>query len=234
MSGPADILRQLHRYHLLAEDLQNRIKRLPIQLKGQNNKVETQEKRCSEFEDALKQMQVANRERETTLKSTYQKIEKYERQLKEITSKKEYDALQHELADARAQIPILEEEILLAMEEIEEKAAELPQYKAMVDKVRKERDEFEKSMAEREAEMTKQCEEAEQQVEELRVQLPADAAEHYNRLIQHQHGADVLSPVDGQTCRACATEITLQNRQVLLMGKFQKCSACGRILYLAE
>src|SRR5882672_10707649 len=97
MSGPAYVLRESHRLRRYAAELQEQINRFPIQLKAQTARVTRQEDAQREGSDTLKKLKVTVHDHEVTLKATHAQIQKHEKQLNESGSKKEYDALQHEI-----------------------------------------------------------------------------------------------------------------------------------------
>ena len=99
MSGPADILREIHRLHKNATDLREQLNRLPHQLKAQKAKGSRQEDLLREAQEALKRSKVKTHELEVTLKTKQQQITERRRSsaTTKAGSKKEYDAFQSEL-----------------------------------------------------------------------------------------------------------------------------------------
>ncbi len=233
MAGPADILREIHRLRKHSRDLREQLDRLPIQRKVQQGKVTRREQELKDGQEALKKLKVSIHEKETTLKSKHQQIAKYERQRDEAGAKKEYDALQHEIATTREQIATLEEEILTALVAVEEKTVALPVLEKAVHQARDELAQFEKGAQDRQANLTAMLTEATSKLKEVEASLPANTRPQYDRVVQAL-GADALSAVQGRTCLACATEITAQNYNDLRQGLFFQCTACGRILYLSS
>src|SRR5690242_3069240 len=109
MPGPAVLFREIHRLRRFAHDLQEQIDRAPRQQKAQQAKVARQEELYRQAQDAIKHLKVDIHSKEVTLKTTHGQIAKYQKQLNEAESKKEYDALQHEINDARTACQRLEE-----------------------------------------------------------------------------------------------------------------------------
>src|SRR5438067_383283 len=138
MSGPALVIREAHRLRRYAHDLQEKVNRFPLQLKAQQGKVTRQEEAQREAAETLKKLKLTVHDKEVTLKATHGQVQKYEKQLEEAAAKKEYDALQHEIAAARAKRDQLEEDILNGMGEIEERTAQLPALEKAVQDARAE------------------------------------------------------------------------------------------------
>lgn len=233
MSGPAILFREIHRLRRFAHELQEQIDRQPRQQKAQQAKVARQEEILRQAQDAIKHLKVDVHSKEGTLKATHTQIAKYQKQLNEAGSKKEYDALQHEINDAKATCQRLEEEILAGIVESEEKTAQLPELEKTVRQAKEEYAKFESGMTERLTGYRRQLAEALKQLHEQEVGLPASLRVQYERNIAAT-GPDALTSVQGQTCAACYTEITAQQYNELQQELFVSCRSCGRILYLPE
>src|SRR5205807_2603818 len=92
MTATATILREIHRLRRQAAELQARIDQGPRQLKAQHARIARQEETLRQAQDAVKHLKVTMHEKDVSLKATQQQIAKYEKQLNEVTSKKEFDA----------------------------------------------------------------------------------------------------------------------------------------------
>ena len=81
--------------------------------------------------------------------------------------------------------------------------------------------------------LTEQLAAAVQQLKEVEKQIPEAVRLLYERLVQAR-GADALASAVNDICRACATAITAQMHNELLVGNFVFCKNCGRLLYTPE
>src|SRR5947209_6043265 len=126
MSGPAVTFREIHRLRRFARDLQEQLDRIPRQLKVHQAKVTRQEDLHRECLEAIKRLKVTAHEKEVSLKTTHGQIARHQQQLETAGSKKEYDALQLEIGREREKLRRLEDEVLTAMAEGEDRAAQLP------------------------------------------------------------------------------------------------------------
>jgi predicted nucleic acid-binding Zn-ribbon protein len=231
MSGPAAILREIHRLQKNASDLREQLNRLPHQLKAHKGKVARQETELHDAHEALKRSKVKMHELEVTLKSKQQQITKYEDQRNKAGSKKEYDAFQAEIGHARQDCQAIEDQILTAMVETDERSAALPQLEKALAQAKQDAERFEESAKDRQANLTEQLAAAVQNLKDVEAQIPANVRLQYERLVQAR-GADALSSAVNDVCRACATAITAQMHNDLLVGNFVFCKSCGRLLYL--
>jgi predicted nucleic acid-binding Zn-ribbon protein len=231
MSGPAPILRELHRLRKHLRDLQTEIERAPRLLKAHQAKLAQQEAGFRDAQEGLKRLKVAVHENEVSLKSTHQQLTKYEKQLNEVTSKREMDGKQSEIAQARQRLDELETKILEGMTEIEERTTRLPEQEKHAQQARAEFAEFEKGQQARLARLQQEKGNAEKELAATEAKLPADIRSQYARLAK-AHGADALAVVTDRTCMHCRTGITAQQQNELEGERFVTCKSCGRGLYL--
>jgi predicted nucleic acid-binding Zn-ribbon protein len=230
MSGPALIMREVHRLRTLARDLQEQLERGPRQLKAQQAKIARFETALREEQDAIKKLKVGTHEKEVSLKTTHGQIAKYQKQLSEAASKKEYDALQNEIAVANERTRQLEDEILAALTESEERTAKLPEMEKGVKQIKEEAVAFEKGTAERNAGLTVHLSETQGRLKEVEATVPADIRNQYNRIVTAM-GPDGFAAVRDRICTACHTALTVQHYTDLQQNLFTMCRSCGRILY---
>jgi predicted nucleic acid-binding Zn-ribbon protein len=178
-------------------------------------------------------LKVSIHEKEVSLKSTNTQIKKYEGQLNDVGGKKEYDALQAEIAHARKLGQQLEDEILAAMTDVDERTTKLPELDANVAKAKEEFARWEKTAKERQAEQSAQLAEASEKLKAAEAQVPEKVRQWYSRTVASM-GPDAMAVVKNRSCAACSTEITAQSYNELLQEQFVACKSCGRILYLPE
>jgi predicted nucleic acid-binding Zn-ribbon protein len=233
MSGPATLFREIHRLRRSAQDIKDQLDRFPRQLKAQQARVARQEELQREGQDRIKHLKVGIHDKEVTLKTTHGQIKKYEKQLDEAAGKKEYDALQLEIATAKAKCQSLEDEILTDMTTMEETTAQLPELERAVQQAREEYKQFEATSGEKRAELTKQLTETLARLKEAEAGIPGSIRPQYDRMVAAM-GADAMACARNRICLACSTEITTQNHHELLQHNFVVCKACGRILYPPE
>jgi predicted nucleic acid-binding Zn-ribbon protein len=233
MAGPATIFRELHRLRRHAKDLQAEIDRGPRLLKGQQMKVAQRQEELQQAHEAIKRLKVTTLEKEGAFKATLQQIAKYEKQLNTAATKKEMDALQVEIAAGRKAQQRLEDEILEAMGDTEEKTAQLPEQEKGLQRAKDELAQFERDFQSRQASLAEQLAQAQKSLAEVENTLEADVRSKYQREVAAR-GEDALGLVQERTCTACYTAITAQNYNDLVQGMFILCKSCGRILYLPE
>jgi predicted nucleic acid-binding Zn-ribbon protein len=225
------ILREVHRLRRHARELQAEIDRAPYQLKAHQAKAKKAEDGLREARDALKHLKVTIHDREVTLKTTHQQIAKYERQKDEAGDAKAFEALGHEIDAARRKAEALEDEILEAMTQSEERTARMPDLEAAAAKAKEGLAAFEGGQKERLARLAEELRASLGQLKAAEDSVPADVRPVYQRLV-NAYGADALAAVEGQSCAYCHTQITVQQQHEVQTGQFVQCKSCGRGLYL--
>jgi len=233
MAGPAPILREIHRLRRNIKELESAAENGPRQLKAQQNKIAKDETNVHKAQDTLKQIKVHIHEKEVSIKASQQEIAKYEKQLGEISTKKEYDALRHEIANARDGIRKIEDQILELMLESDEKAKLVPEAEKAVKKAKDDLAQFERDLQDRLKRYTEEKAKAQEELKQIEATLPDEVKAQYVRLLSFK-GEDSIAGVEGRTCTACYTDVTAQMANELLSGAIVLCKSCGRMLYAAQ
>jgi hypothetical protein len=239
MAGPAEILRELHRLRCHARQLHEEIDRLPRLLKGQQANVTRREEVLKQTQDKITKLKVAAREKEKTLKASHEQIGKWEKQLNEAAGKKEYDALQIEIAHGRENCRKLEDEILGVMEETDQATGRIPELQAALDQARHDLANFDQIRQERHAVLSGELQKTLAELVRIEESLPErdsldrPVRSEYLRLVKLR-GEDALAAVSDRSCKSCYTSITADDCNRLRQGLFVICKSCGRMLYLQE
>jgi uncharacterized protein len=232
MPGPAVLFREIHRLRRQARELQDKLDRLPRQLKAQQARVAQGEATVREAQEAIRKLKVTTHEKEVTLKTRQGQIAKYQKQLNEAGSPKEYDALKLEIEHAKKDCAQLEDEILNAMMETDERTAGGPELEKAAKQMVEEAAAFEKVAAKLKTELGAQVSELRGQIQKAETGIPANIRSQYTRIVTAKD-ADGFAEVRDRTCSACNTELPAQTHQTLSEDMFMTCS-CSRILYLPE
>ena len=173
------------------------------------------------------------KEDEGALKQTEQRLDKLAGDLNSAGSKKEFDAKQSEIAQATVKKGELEDAVLTAITEIEDRTAKLPEVDKAWASAQAEFAQARKDGEERLDRMLADQKESQAKLVETEKLLPVEVKSQYDRLVK-AYGADGLAAVKGKSCQQCRTTIPEQIRTSLLGEKFICCVTCGRGLYLAD
>lgn len=225
------LLREAHRLRKHLRELKSEIDLGPRVLKIQEQKLATAKQTHADAHDAIQKLKLKIRDDEGTLKQVNGQLAKFEKQLNDAASPKEYEGKQSEIRQAKEKIAALEEAILTGMEDLEQKTAHLPT--------------DDKTWADAQAEFEQFKIDAKERLERLQADQKASLAElakvdagfppavkpQYDRLIK-AYGPDGIAAVSGKVCGQCRVGIAEQQKNDITAGKFICCSTCGRAMYL--
>lgn len=231
MSTLSVLLGQIHRLRRHVRDSQTEIERGPRVLKSRQAILDTQEAGYKAAIDALKAAKVGVHEREVSLKAAFVRLTKYEKQLGEAGSPREYQGKEAEIQTTREEIARLEEEILMGMIDVEEKAAELPAKDAEIARYRVSFAEWQKDAAERIARIRGEVTAATAELTKTELEIPDIIRPNLARLVK-SYGPDGFAHVEDSSCGHCRTAIANVAKSQLAADEFVCCSSCGRALYL--
>jgi predicted nucleic acid-binding Zn-ribbon protein len=231
MAGPMPVFREIHRLRGFIHNLQEQLDRIPRLRKAHQARLAKQEQALREAQEAIRKLKVTASDKEKSLKATNGQITRYEQQVNLVSSKKEFDALQLEIAHARTTCEKLEDEILQALVDVDEKTAQLPGLEKALAQVKDEVAKFEAESAPRQADWAAQQAETRKQLQAAEANVPAELRPQYNRTIASLDH-EGMAAVKDRTCTACYTEIIYQDFAALELDAFVICKSCGRILYL--
>lgn len=227
------LLREIHRLRRHLRDLQAELDRLPVALKARQTRLAKQEQALKDHLDGIKHLKVDTHEKEVRLKSAGQQLAKYERQLSDMTTPKEVEAKQTEIANTKTLVGQLEEQILEGMSDLDDRNAKTPEFEAQVKKAKDDLAAFQNEMGERTERLMREKKLAEEELKSNQAQLPNEVRDKFDRLVK-AYGADALAEVADRVCGQCRSTITAQNVNELSAGHFLCCNNCGRALYPAQ
>ncbi len=233
MPSLTDSLRTLHRIHRQLAYLRDRLERGPKQIRAADTNVKKSEAELNQAKDAYKHAKLAADEKQLQLKSREAKLVDLQAKLNMAQSNKEYQLLKDQMAADKQANSVLADEILEALERLDQlqaatKAAEanLTKTKDDMAKVRQRVDSQQQGLETELARVSTELKAAEDQ-------LSGDYKDNYLRLARSL-GEDALAAVDDDSCGGCSQTLTAQTLNLLKLDRPVFCKSCGRMLYLAE
>jgi len=172
--------------------------------------------------------------KELDLKTNEGEITKYNVQLNSIKTNKEYSALITEIGSKKADMSILEDEILDMMSRLEEANQGL-------EKATENLRSKEQSLKDLINTVDAEVKVTDTEIEKIKGEqkkyidlLDENSLQSYNRL-SNIKGGKAIVPVIGNVCGGCSMNITTQTLNELMGSKdLVFCRSCSRILYLDE
>jgi len=226
------ILKEAHRLRKHLRELQQEIERGPRVMKAQQARLAAEQQAHKEHAEAITKLKLKIREDEVSLKQNNTQLAKFEKQLDDAGSPKEYEAKQSEIRQAKERIEALEMLILTQMEALENAIAAIPTVDKQWADAQAEFEQYKIDAKERLERMLADQKECTATLAKFEATIPTDAKGQYERIV-NRYGPDGLAGVDGRDCQQCRMAVTEQQKQDLTRGLFVCCAQCGRGLYIA-
>ena len=236
------------------ENLKEQIKLL-VELQGLDTQIfkleadlesipETIRKREEEFkeksvnlkklEDDLKALLMKRKEKEGDLEAKEGTIKKYQQQLNQVKTNKEYSALQEEISRVKADNSIIEEAILNIFDEIDAGNKKISKEKEFLKSEEAKFNEEKKKFAEEISRIEAELGSLKKQREELAAKVDKVILKKYERIVRSKDGLAVVAIVN-EVCQGCFRTMPPQvTNEVKMNNELVFCDSCARILYSEE
>ena len=223
------------------QSLKNKIKELETSQERRKQDVQKKKDQIEEEKDLAEKKQEEKvtvqkdiDRKELDLKTNEGEITKYNVQLNSIKTNKEYSALITEIGSKKADMSILEDEILDMMSRLEEANQGL-------EKATENLRSKEQSLKDLINTVDAEVKVTDTEIEKIKGEqkkyidlLDENSLQSYNRL-SNIKGGKAIVPVIGNVCGGCSMNITTQTLNELMSSKdLVFCRSCSRILYLDE
>ena len=229
----ADLLRELHRIHRQKTDLKSRLARGPRQIRAGEGKIQSAEQELEQARDNHRQAQLRSNEKQLQLKEREQRIEDIKRKLNEAKSNKEFSTFKEQIAADEQANSVLSDEILESLEQLDHLEALCQKAEQVLVDANTSQEELKQKLQKLQVELEDEVTRVEGQLVEAEKLIPADFKVDYERLVKAR-GEEALAPLEGETCGGCATMLSPQLMNELLMGFLKICRSCGNVLYVPE
>ena len=244
MTGPLELVVDLY---LTTTDLhaaRERLHGIPDWMRELHEEHSGRRRRIEEMEAAIEAARAQRRLAEGQVEEAREKQKRYQQQINQVSTQREYGALLQEIDTVKQQAGAGEESALAAMEQIDqlngELAAERENFRELDERYAAEQEKWE---AEKPA-VAEEVAALEVRAEELRGRLPRNVVAQFDRISERLEGAPLASirrverpgrgPVEWH-CGACNYRVRPQVVvQVRNSGELVQCESCKRILYIEE
>jgi hypothetical protein len=233
MTVSAELLRELHRIHRQLADLRERLERGPKQIKVVKAGLVQQEQNEAAAKETITRAKVAADEKQLQLKHREGRIADLKAKLNAATSNKEYQALKEQIAADEQANSVLADEILEALEKIDELQANLTESRRRVAKTKEELGKVQQRVQEEQSGLESELARVTGELEQSEAKLPGELKTEYRRLTKGR-GENALAQVEGECCGGCFFTLTSQMMNELLMSRPVFCKNCGCLLYMPE
>lgn len=233
MTRLATALRELHRIHQQLGDLHDRLRRGPKQVEARRGNVARLEQALADAQAELKASRVTVDQKQLLLKSSEAKVAELKVKLNTASSNREYQALKEQIAATEMAASVLADEILEALELVDDFQRKIAEAQENVGKGKEELARTSEAVSAKEGELKSEVARLEAELRETEEVLPVDARDAYQRMVKSR-GSDCMARVEGDSCGGCFQQLTPNAQNSLRLGQMVVCGSCGRLLYLPE
>lgn len=226
-------LRVLHRIHTQLGDLRERADRGPKQIRAHEANVKRLEEEVANCKQQTKTAKVNADQKQLSLKAGESKIEDLRRKLNACSSNREYQALLEQIAADEMANSVLSDEILEALEKIDELQKHIVEAEQRLVKGKEELAKVQQSVRDQLGLIEGDIKRLDGELREAETALPPDIRDAYNRIVKSR-GSEALAEVSGESCGGCFNTLTPNSFNALHMSKVVFCQNCGCLLYLPE
>ena len=189
---------------------------------------------AQEREEGAQELASRVRHFERELAAANEELKRHQDRLYEVTSNREYDALQHEIEACRNRIDDIETEILTSMAELEETKAQITGDVARVREVESASAGRMNELKERLSSVEREVDGAESRRHKIEVRIAQRILRAYDRIRKAKGGLAVVPVIKG-ACGGCFRGLPPQLvNEVRKMNRIVPCESCGRLLVWKE
>jgi predicted nucleic acid-binding Zn-ribbon protein len=228
-----EILRTLHRLHRQLTDLRERLTRGPKQIAAAEANLTTRQLLVDKAKADEKSFRMSLDAKQLQLKSSELKIADFGIKRNTAQSNREYQTFTEQIKAAEMANSVLEDEILEAMEKVNEFKEGVAQSEVELAAAKKRIEDIRAKVAEQEPLLNADIARLENELKTAEASLPPEIRDPYQRVVKHL-GEDALAPLENQYCGGCNQQITLNVYSQIMMNQPAFCKTCGRLLYVKE
>lgn len=201
---------------------------LPRSIDETEQEAEEARRKLEGEREAFAAFEHSRREQESELQDCEARRDRYRSQTAQVKTNEEYTALLHEIEAVTQRISELEEGILVAMEEIDERGERVSRMESEEARLEQERQDRIKGFRERLEQVLQEIKEREAERESWVERLDASIQVHYRRSVRARGGG--IAHINGRTCAACYRDIPYETVNRVIAGEVHTCPSCQRIL----
>jgi predicted nucleic acid-binding Zn-ribbon protein len=230
----AQNLSDLHLLHQRARALRDRMASGPKTLAARQLALGNRQTELDGAKKTLQDSKLQLKKHEHSIQGVDTKIDDLKVKLNLVKKNDEYKALQNQIAHENTAKSKIEEEMLVALEAIEVKTAELVKLEVEVKRFDAEVTALKQQIDDEAVSHKSQLQELETAIIEAETAIPEEYRAQYRRIVL-RYGADALAACEEASCRGCYTSLTKQMLNDLINGGgLCFCLSCGRLLYMTE
>lgn len=233
MPVTAATLRELHRIHRQLTDLRERAERGPKQIRAREANLSRLNEELAKLQGELKASKMRADQKQLLLKSNEDRIENLKAKQNTADSNREYQALKDQIAADQMAGSVLADEILEALEKIDESQVHVGEAQKKIVVAKEELAKAQQSVQEQHGLLVADIARLEADLKTVEATLPDDFRDGYVRIVRSK-GDDAMAEVQDTFCGGCHKQLTPNQLSEVSMARAIFCKNCGRLIYLPE
>jgi predicted nucleic acid-binding Zn-ribbon protein len=231
MSGLLDELYRLQERLRFVHNRERERDTVPVELTAVDRDYKEKLEAVQRIKQRLLEAEVEHRRAEAELADQQEKQKKYQAQLRNVQSSREYSAVLNEMDGVEKQIRASEDKVLALEEELETSRADLKKREENLPRETQEHEEKLKDWRAAQRAINEELQAAQAEISDIEARMrPRELAE-FRRLIEKKGGLAVVRVISN-SCSACHVKVRPAAMQILKAGsEIIYCDSCRRILY---
>ena len=231
MSGLLDELYRLQERLRFVQSRERERDTVPVDLTAVDRDYREKLEAVQKIKQRLLEAEVEHRRAEAELADQQEKQKKYQAQLRNVQSSREYSAVLNEMDGVEKQIRASEDKVLALEEELETSRADLKKREENLPRETQEHEEKLKDWRAAQRAINEELQKAHAEISDIEAGMrPRELAE-FRRLIEKKGGLAVVRVISN-SCSACHVKVRPAAMQLLKAGsEIIYCDSCRRILY---
>jgi uncharacterized protein len=214
--------------------LGNELSAKPLEIKAIEESFEAKKQGLAELEKKSLDLQKQRKEKELELATNAESVKKLQSQLYSLKTNKEFQVMQQQISDAKADGAVIEEKILISFEDSDKINAQIKQENS---KLKDEEGIFlglKKSIEMRIQEINSRLSQLEAQRKQVIPDIEPKMLMEYERILHSRDGLAIVAVKDN-SCGGCHMLVPPQVINLIKMYEhIITCEVCNRILYIKE
>lgn len=203
----------------------------PEVLESISQKHRDSQENLNQLQNQLRELQVKMKNKEIELENKEETVRKYQMQLYQIKTNKEYASLQKEIAGIKADNSLLEDEIISLLERIEETEKTISNKKQELENIKEELVKNEKIVKEETIIIDDELFKLRRRRDEIVSGIDSEIIQKYEQILENRNG-EALVRIENDTCGGCHMNQPPQVINEVRLGKLISCENCSRMLYI--
>lgn len=207
---------------------------LPQELTSLKEVYEQKKQSFNAAEEKLKEIRLKKKDKEIDLASKEENVRKAQGQLYQLKTNKEYQAKLNEIESLKADISVVEEELLKIFDEAEAANKEQEIQKEKLNQEEKAFKESENKLNTRIKDLDARIKNLQEKRQRFINDIDKEILGKYEQLLKKRRGLAIV-PVEAGNCGYCHMRVTHQKiNEIKMFEDLAFCESCVRILYLPE